>query len=135
MRIYHELQITSNGPKEKQEDLRNLYDIFPCRAALDDYTSVLNSLGPFSAVFPDGMFSIWSSAQLIDMEKGYQLVKNLGNVLPVGDNGGGRVLFIRPDKSNGVYIIGFGDLYLPSSEFIANSLTSLIELGEGLQSL
>lgn len=84
----------------------------------------------------NGYLRIWSPAGCVDMDIGYEIRKRIPSAFPFGDDGGGRFLcYCDGEQGGGVYVGSYGDIDRSSLVWVAKSLASLLERGEGLDRL
>lgn len=77
---------------------------------------------------------IWAPATCIEMDDGYGIRKRLPGAIPIGDDGGGQVIFYRDGKHGfGLYHVGYGNLDPDDEVWIAPSLTALLTQAIGIQ--
>jgi hypothetical protein len=66
--------------------------------------------------------------------KGYGISKRIAGAIPIGDDGGGRVIMYMNGKEGyGLYHVGYGDLDEEDAIFIASNLTALLEQAAGIE--
>lgn len=71
-----------------------------------------------------------------EMDDGYEISKRLSGAIPIGDDGGGRVLLFFDGKSGpGLYRAGYGDLDPEDAEWVAGDLEALLSTGTGMENL
>jgi len=79
---------------------------------------------------------IWGPDGCIEMDNGYNISKRIAGAVPIGDDGGGKVLFYMNGKKGfGVYHVGYGDLDAEDAVFAAPSLSALLEQAVGIDTL
>lgn len=81
-----------------------------------------------------GFIRIYGAAGVIEMNKIYNVQKNLKHVLAIGDNEGGDMLVLAPHASpSGVYLNPMSCLSdMEDATFIASNLTELLVDGRNL---
>ncbi len=76
---------------------------------------------------------IWGPADCIDMDEGYGIRKHIPNAIPIGDDGGGHVIFYaKGDQGDGLYHVGYGDLDITDAIWIAATLDDLLKDAKGI---
>jgi hypothetical protein len=79
---------------------------------------------------------IWGPLGCIEMDEAYHISDGMERAIPIGDDGGGEVIFYaNGPKGFGLYHVGFGNLDVRDSEFIAPSLRAFLCEGIGTDSL
>lgn len=77
---------------------------------------------------------IWGPADCISMDEGYGISERIRGAVPVGDDGGGRVLFFMQGKGGaGLYVVGFGDLDADDAKWVAPNLNELLINAVGVE--
>ena len=77
---------------------------------------------------------IWGQAGCMEMDEGYGIRKRIPNALPIGDDGGGQVLFYgHGNQGEGLYHVGYGNLDLSDAIWIAATLVELLENAKGIE--
>jgi hypothetical protein len=84
----------------------------------------------------DGQYiRIWSPNGSIDVDEGYRIRRRIADEVPIGDDGGGQVIFYTTGSSGfGLYHVGYGDLDREDAIWIAPSLREFLTNGTGIQS-
>lgn len=78
---------------------------------------------------------IWGPGGCVEMDEGYSIRQRIPDAFPIGDDGGGRVIFYQEGKSGpGLYHVGYGDLDREDAVFIASSLTDFLTKSVGIES-
>ena len=84
----------------------------------------------------NGYLRIWSPAGCADMDVGYNIREQISTAFPFGDDGGGRFLcYCEGPEGFGVYLGSYGDIDRSSLVWLADSLSSLLDKGAGLDRL
>ena len=79
---------------------------------------------------------IWSPQGCLEMDEAYGISQRMKGAIPIGDNGGGQVVFYQcGNRGDGIYRVGYGNLDADDAIFIASSLRSLLQDGEGIDTL
>lgn len=79
---------------------------------------------------------VWSPAGCIEMDEAYDISKRISGAIPVGDDGGGRVLmYMSGQVGPGLYTSGYGDLTRDDAKWIAGGLRELLTSGVGVEHL
>ena len=70
------------------------------------------------------------------MDEGYDISKRIAGAIPVGDDGGGKVIFYMNGQDGfGLYHVGYGDLDAEDAVFMASGLSDLLEQAAGINTL
>ena len=79
-------------------------------------------------------FRIWGPQACIEMNEAYNISQRIPDAVPVGDDGGGEVIFYRPSPlGSGLYHVGFGDLDFEDAVFFASDPYDFLCNGVGLE--
>lgn len=79
---------------------------------------------------------IWGPRGCIDMDEGYGIGKWIPGAIPIGDDGGCRVLFYaHGNRGYGLYDVGYGNLDMNDAIWIAATLAELLMNAKGLETL
>lgn len=77
---------------------------------------------------------IWGPPGCIEMDEAYGIRKRIPTAIPIGDDGGGRVLFYAyGNQGDGLYQVGYGNLDLSDAIWIAASLVDLLGNAKGIE--
>ena len=114
---------------------------------------LLRSKSTFSAVPPDYLelvgevtetelqhaggqyIRIWRPSGCVEMDEAYGIRRRIPGAVPIGDDGGGRVIFYQPDKhGSGLYHVGYGNLDPVDAIWIAPTLADFLTKGTGIES-
>lgn len=77
---------------------------------------------------------IWGPLGSIDMDEGYGIRLRIPDAIPIGDDGGGHVLFFSHGKQgDGLYHVGYGNLDLDDAIWIADTLGSFVVNAKGIE--
>lgn len=77
---------------------------------------------------------IWGPMGCINMDEAYGIRKRIPNAIPIGDDGGGHVLFFANGKQGeGLYHVGYGNLDLDDAIWIAESLGRFLAKAVGIE--
>lgn len=76
---------------------------------------------------------IWGPDGCIEMDEGYGIRQRIPTAFPIGDDGGGHVVFYQEKKQGvGLYHVGYGDLDGDDAIFVAPSLTDFLTKAIGI---
>lgn len=127
----------SNNPSSEAEidELRDFSQI----PVPDDYIELIRERTELEFAIDGGKYiRIWGALGCIEMNTAYDIQKNLGKSLAIGDDEGGSALVLLPEipgVRSGLYLIGFGCLDVEEADFIANSLEDLLVREMGIEIL
>jgi hypothetical protein len=69
------------------------------------------------------------------MDEGYDISNRINGVIPIGDDGEGKVIFyMRGKRGDGLYHVSYGDLDAEDAVFAAPNLTAFLQHGVGMDS-
>jgi hypothetical protein len=78
---------------------------------------------------------IWGPAGCVTMDQGYGIRQRIPSAIPIGDDGGGHVIFYANGKrGSGLYHVSYGNLDVDDAIWIAPSLVELIGKATGIDS-
>jgi hypothetical protein len=102
----------------------------------DEYLSLIKEATEIELQHQRGQYvRIWGPKGCVEMDDGYDISQRIAGAIPIGDNGGGKVLFYMNGKKGfGLYHVGYGDLDADVAIFAAPSLSALLQHGVGLDS-
>ena len=70
------------------------------------------------------------------MDEGYGIQKRIPGAFPIGDNGGGHLIFYQDgEHGRGLYQVGYGDLDGADAVFVAVSLTDTLTKATGIETI
>jgi hypothetical protein len=76
----------------------------------------------------------WGPSACIELDEAYEISKRIKGAFPIGDDGGGRVIFYMDGKHGfGIYLVGFGDLDADDAIWVAASLSDLLTGAKGIE--
>lgn len=77
---------------------------------------------------------IWGPLGCVEMDEGYGIRQRIRDAIPIGDDGGGNVLFYaNGNRGDGVYRVGYGNLDIGDATWIAASLVELLTKADGIE--
>jgi len=103
----------------------------------EEYRELIREATDVELQHKDGYyFRIWGPLTCIDMDEGYKIGEWIPGAVPIGDNGGGKVVFyFNGLRGSGLYIVGFGDLVADDAVWICSSLDELLGACSGVETL
>lgn len=126
------LRLLASQPGATAEQVTELKDRFP--AVPDEYVKLVEEATEIELQHENGQYvRIWGPRGCIEMDEGYNISKRIAGAIPIGDDGGGKVLFYMNSKEGfGLYHVGYGDLDAEDAIFTAPSLSALLEQAVGI---
>ena len=77
---------------------------------------------------------IWGPLGCIEMDEGYGIRQRIPNAIPIGDDGGGHVLFYaHGGRGDGLYHVGYANLDRDDAIWIAATLDDLLTSAKGIE--
>ncbi len=100
----------------------------------DEYVKLMTEATELELQHESGQYlRIWGPDGCIEMDNGYNISKRIIGAIPVGDDGGGQVLFYMNGKNGfGLYHVGYGDLDAEDAIFTSPTLLALLEDAVGI---
>ena len=78
---------------------------------------------------------IWGPMGCIEMDEGYGIRQRILDAIPIGDDGGGHILFYaHGGQGYGLYHVGYGNLNRDDAIWIAATLDDLLTNATGIES-
>lgn len=76
---------------------------------------------------------IWDPLDCIEMDEGYHIRKYISDAIPIGDDGGGQVIFYMNGHNGfGLYHVGYGNLGRDDAVWISANLSDLLLKATGI---
>lgn len=77
---------------------------------------------------------IWGPLGCMEMDEGYSIRQRISDAVPIGDDGGGHVIFYADGKcGHGLYHVGYGNLDQDDAIWIVPSLYAFLTKAEGVE--
>lgn len=116
-------------------EIADLTDTFP--NAPREYLDLLRLVTELELqIDGDGYLRIWAPSGVFEMRGAYNIDVRMPSALPIGDDGGGRVvLYMDGPAGFGLYLSGYGDVDPESAVWLSGSLRSLLVDGRGLEKI
>ncbi len=110
--------------------LRNRFRRIP-----QEYIELIQEATEIEVQHKNGTYlRFWGPTGCVDMDEGYEISRRIEGAFPIGDDGGGRVIFYMLGKNGfGLYVVGFGDLDADDATWIAASLSELLVEAKGIE--
>jgi hypothetical protein len=78
---------------------------------------------------------IWGPSGCVEMDEGYGIQQRIPGAVPIGDDGGGHVVFYANGTQGiGLYHVGYGNLDLDDAVWIATTLADFVRKATGIDS-
>jgi hypothetical protein len=99
-----------------------------------DYQALIQEVTELELEHQDGQYlRIWGPLGCKEMDEGYGIRARIPDAIPIGDDGGGRVLFYQNGpRGAGLYLVGHGNLDGADATWIARDLVALLGEGSGI---
>ena len=122
------------GPPATPEQLNALIVHFG--SIPQEYIELAREATEIEVQHRDGQYiGIWGPSGCIEMDDGYGIRQRIPDAFPIGDDGGGRVLFYaNGNRGPGLYYAGYGDLDRGDAVWIAATLDELLANATGIAS-
>lgn len=135
--LHKGLKVASKKGCSSLEAVIKMKNMFGDNALPDEYISFINQASEVEISINDMSFiRIWGAEGVIEMNDAYHVQKYIPGGIAIGDDEGGSIIFYAVGKSGyGLYKTGFGDLDINDSEYISDSLVSLLINGNGVEKL
>lgn len=132
--IGHQFQVLAKGPPAEASSIEALNKHFG--DVPEEYIETISDATEIELQHEQGRYiRIWGPAGCIEMDEGYDIRERISGAFPIGDDGGGRVIFyMQGTKGLGLYLVGYGNLDREDATFIAPSLREFLANGVGVGS-
>ena len=126
------LKVLASQPPASKSQVSMLQRTYP--SVPDEYLKLVKEATEIELQHQGGQYvRIWGPDGCIEMDSGYNISKRIAGAIPIGDDGGGKVIFyMNGDKGFGFYHVGYGDLDAEDAVFAAPSLSAFLEHAVGL---
>lgn len=130
----NEFKILAKQPNAMPEHVQQLKDYFV--NCPQEYIDLVCEATEIEMEHVEGQYvRIWGPLGCIEMDEGYHIRQNIPSAFPIGDDGGGQVIFFAEGKyGHGLYHVGYGNLDLEDAIWIAPDLHSFLLNAEGVDS-
>ena len=124
--------VLASLPAATQSQLMQMSGHFP--SVPDEYLDLVGEITELELQHENGQYlRIWGPDGCIEMDNGYYVSKRIAGAVPIGDDGGGKVIFYMNGREGfGLYHVGYGDLDAEDAIFTAPSLLALLEQAIGI---
>lgn len=108
--LHSSMEILASGPPAEvaqTSSLRTHFGIIPT-----EYAELVSEATEVELQHNDGQYiRIWGPMGCIEMDEGYGMRQRIAAAFPIGDDGGGHVIFYQNGKNGpGLYHVGYGNL-------------------------
>src|SRR5690606_8385509 len=123
-------KILASQPGATSEEIRDLTDYFGI--VPQEYVDLICEATEIEMQHLEGQYvRIWGPLGCIEMDEGYGIRQRMPDALPIGDDGGGHVIFYSDGKhGHGLYHVGYGNLDRGDAVWIAPSLYAFLVKAE-----
>jgi hypothetical protein len=101
-----------------------------------DYRALFEEVTELELQHHNGQYiRIWGPLGSKEMDQGYGIRARIPDAFPIGDDGGGNVIFYHEGaRGPGLYHVGYGNLSSEDAVWMAPGLPSLLEECSGIDS-
>lgn len=126
------LRVLASQPGATTEQVTELKGRFS--SVPEEYLKLVEEATEIELQHENGQYvRIWGPSGCIEMDEGYKISKRINGAIPIGDDGGGKVIFyMKGKRGDGLYHVGYGDLAAEDAVFTAPSLTAFLQQGVGM---
>lgn len=134
LRDISSFQVLAKGPTADNAEIQALRQHFGNVPA--DYLEIVSEATEIELQHEQGQYvRIWGPIGCVEMDEGYGIRSRIPDAFPIGDDGGGHVIFYADcSKGFGLYHVGYGDLDREDAVWIAPSLREFLTNGIGIES-
>lgn len=127
-------RVLASQPAASSTQVSQLKGRYP--SVPDEYVTLVGEATEIELQHQNGQYlRIWGPDGCVEMDNGYDISKRIAGAIPIGDDGGGKVIFYMNGKMGfGLYHVGYGDLDAEDAIFAAPSLSALLEQAVGIAS-
>lgn len=132
--IHSSLQILASAPPAGANEVTLLQKYFG--AIPTDYLQLVSEATEIELHHANGQYlRIWGPIGCIEMDEGYGIRQRIPGAVPIGDDGGGQVIFYQRGKQGfGLYHVGYGNLDGDDAIWMAPTLTIFLTKCVGIES-
>ena len=124
----------ASKPPAKEHDLAAFKMRFP--AVPEEYAELMRDASEIELACGSHYLRIWHPETCVEMDEAYEISQRLPGSIPIGDDGGGRVLlYFNGTRGGGLYRVGYGDLEPEETVWVAASLKDLLSDRMGIENL
>ena len=127
-------EVLASGPPASGTEVVSLQEHFGAVPA--DYLQLVSEATEIELRHANGQYvRIWGPVGCIEMNEGYGIRRRIPGAVPIGDDGGGNVIFYQKGKQGfGLYHLGYGNLDGDAAIWIAPTLTHFLTRCVGIES-
>jgi len=124
--IARSFQLLAKGPAAENAEIESLRQYFGSVPA--EYLEMVSEATEVELQHERGQYiRIWGPKGCVEMNEGYGIRNRIPDAFPIGDDGGGQVLFYADgNKGFGLYHVGYGNLERGDAKWIASSLREFL---------
>jgi hypothetical protein len=131
--LHRSIYLLAKQPAASGDEIALFNLRFP--SAPEEYLKLVEEATEVELQHEQGQYiRIWGPSGCIDMDEGYNIAARMPSAIPIGDDGGGKVLFyLNGTCGRGLYHVGYGDLAAEDAIFTAPNLTELLQRAVGIE--
>lgn len=125
-KISKSFQVLAKGPPASHDQVAAMMNYFG--SIPKEYVDLVLEATAIELEHRNGQYvRIWGPTTCMDMDEGYGIRQWIPEAFPIGDDGGGRIIFYADgNRGSGLYHVGYGALDLDEAIWIAPTLTDLL---------
>lgn len=128
-RLHSSLKILAKQQPASSSDMAAMEEYFG--SVPQEYAALMAEASEIEFQRGAKYFRIWHPSGCIDMDQGYHIRECIAGCIPVGDDGGGDVIFYdEGEQGFGVYLSDYSVLDRQEAVFIAESLSAILLEGK-----
>lgn len=133
-KIDRSFRVLAEGPPATSEQLNALTNHFG--GTPKEYVDFVLDATEIELQHQNGQYvRIWGPSGCVEMDEGYGIRQRIPGAFPIGDDGGGHVIFYATGKrGSGLYHVGYSNLDVDDAIWIAPTLADLIGKATGIDS-
>ena len=132
--LHQSFTVLASESKADSDAVGRLNERFPL--VPNEYTVLAEEVTELELQHVNGQYlRIWGPDGCIDQDEGYEISQQISGAIPIGDDGGGQVIFYMEGHHGfGLYHVGYGDLDAEDAIWVARSLKELLCDAKGVES-
>ncbi len=125
--------LLAKGPPATTEQINAAMTHFGC--VPQEYIDLAREATEIEVQHQNGQYvRIWGPLGCIEMDEGYGIRRRIPDAIPIGDDGGGHILFYaNGSRGDGLYHVGYGNLDQDDAIWISNTLDDLLSNAKGIE--
>ncbi len=132
--INSSFKLLAKGPPATQEQIDAAVRYFG--SLPQEFIDLIREATDVELQHQDGQYlRFWGPVGSVEMDEANEIRKYMPECLPIGDDGGGHVIFYaKGDFGEGLYHVGFGNLGMEDAVWIADTLGGVLANAKGIGS-